>query len=159
MKRGSLKGAFAYYVGLGERRRLQDVASHYGVSRRSVASISSREGWAARVAEHDRAARERAMRKAIDRATRDGARRAERYARAARQREERRLAVLWQYRPQSFCEAVEVIQLGMCFEFCVASGLHGHAQALLDVLIARAEHQRRQRSRGASAAPGESEAA
>ena len=143
MKRAELAGAFAYYVGLGERRRVQDVAAHMGVSRRTVASMSARAKWAERAAEHDRAVRERAMRKATDRAVRDQARRNARHANAAKRREERRLAILWQYRPRTFIEAVEVIELGMWLEFCVLSGLHEQARTLIDLLVARAQRQLR----------------
>jgi len=48
-------GAFEHYVSLGNRRSYEQVASHFGVTKRAVTKAASRERWAERLAkiEHD----------------------------------------------------------------------------------------------------------
>ena len=43
-------GAFGYYVSLGEERSYEAVAEHYGVSKRSVTRVATKENWAERLA-------------------------------------------------------------------------------------------------------------
>jgi len=59
-------GALEYYLGLGAERSYQKVADHYGVSKRSVTKLATRERWQDRVAALERQAREGAEKRALE---------------------------------------------------------------------------------------------
>ncbi len=58
--------AFQLYFGLGLERSYQQVADHYGVSKRAVTKVATQGGWQSRVAELEREARERAEKKTLE---------------------------------------------------------------------------------------------
>ena len=51
--------AFDYYVGLGSERSYRAVADHYGATKRAITKVAAREGWAERLANIEKTARER----------------------------------------------------------------------------------------------------
>jgi hypothetical protein len=58
--------AFAHYLSLGVDRRYEQVAAHFGVSKRTVTATAKREHWQKRVAEADGKAREKAAESYVD---------------------------------------------------------------------------------------------
>lgn len=58
--------AFDYYVGLGPDRSYQSVADQFGVSKRAVTKLASRDGWQQKVADLERKAREGAEKKTLE---------------------------------------------------------------------------------------------
>lgn len=54
------KGAFGFYVSLGDGKSYASVAEHYGVSKRAVVKVAGREDWTTRLQVIDQEARERA---------------------------------------------------------------------------------------------------
>ena len=58
--------AFFYYVGLGTGRSYQQVAEHYGVSKRAVVNLAVGERWQERVDELERKARQATNEKALE---------------------------------------------------------------------------------------------
>ncbi|TAH37729.1 MAG: hypothetical protein EYC70_07110 [Planctomycetota bacterium] len=58
--------AFAFYMSLGAERSYQAVAAQYGVSKQAVAKAAIREGWAQRIQEVERKARQRTDEKAVE---------------------------------------------------------------------------------------------
>lgn len=66
MKSKIPKEAFAYYVGLGEKRSYQATADHFGVSKCAVTKLAQREGWRFRLAAIESEARDRLDKKLAD---------------------------------------------------------------------------------------------
>jgi len=58
--------AFEFYVGLGADRSYQRVADEFGVSKRAVTKLASRERWQQRVLDVERQAREGAEKRALE---------------------------------------------------------------------------------------------
>lgn len=58
--------AFHFYLGLGPVRSYQAVGDRYGVSKRAVTKLATRERWQDRVVELERKAREGAEQKALE---------------------------------------------------------------------------------------------
>ncbi len=58
--------AFQFYLGLGPDRSYQRVADQFGVSKRAVTKLATRERWQERVEELERKAREGAEQKALE---------------------------------------------------------------------------------------------
>ena len=58
--------AFEFYFGLGPDRSYQAVADKYGVSKRAITSVASREGWQARMLKIDRESREKSDHRAVE---------------------------------------------------------------------------------------------
>jgi hypothetical protein len=58
--------AFAYYLSLGAERGYDAVATHFGVSRKTVARAAAREDWQQRVAQADAKARDEAQQQYVD---------------------------------------------------------------------------------------------
>lgn len=141
MSAKSLEGAGDYYIGLGERRSYETVAVQFGVSRRTIASCAARELWNTRATEHDRQVRERAMERATRRYLAEHQRKADAFAAAWRERDERRYACLNTYLPSSCIEALEVIQLGMHVERLALVGAFEECTALLDMLAESVERK------------------
>ncbi len=58
--------AFEHYFGLGTERSYQKVADHFGVSKRAVTKLASREHWQERAIQLERTAREGAEKKTLE---------------------------------------------------------------------------------------------
>ncbi len=58
--------AFQLYFGLGPERSYQQVADEYGVSKRAVTKVATRERWQERTAALEREARERSEKKTLE---------------------------------------------------------------------------------------------
>lgn len=58
--------AFEFYFGLGTTRSYQAVADHYGVSKRAITKVATRDGWQQRVDEREEKAREAIDKKAVE---------------------------------------------------------------------------------------------
>jgi len=58
--------AFQHYLGLGAGRSYQQVADKFGVSKRAVTKLATREDWQRRIEELERASRERTEQKVLE---------------------------------------------------------------------------------------------
>ena len=58
--------AFSYYMGLGPDRTYQAVADHYGVAKRTVAGLATRDGWQDRVARLEQEAKQKAEQRTLE---------------------------------------------------------------------------------------------
>lgn len=125
--------ALSYYVSLGPSRSYAQVGEHFGVTKRAVVKLASRERWQAQVEELERNAREKSNAKAGESLEEMN----ERHLKIARSVQSKALEALMRYPLETALQAVRSLEGSVRQERAIKGEPSGEGAASVESIIRR----------------------
>ncbi len=129
--------ALSYYVSLGTGRSYAQVADHFGVTKRAVVNLATREHWQTQVEEMERKAREKSNAKAGESLDEMN----ERHLKIARAVQSKALEALMRYPLETALQAVRSLESSVRQERAIKGEPGGESGASVESIIRR-EYER-----------------
>jgi hypothetical protein len=129
--------ALSYYVSLGPARSYAQVGEHFGVTKRAVVKLATRERWQAQVEEIERQAREKAKLKATESQEEMN----ERHLKIARATQSKALEALMRYPLETALQAVRALESSVRQERTIRCEPTGESGSSIENIIRR-EYER-----------------
>ncbi len=129
--------ALSYYVSLGPSRSYAQVGAHFGVTKRAVVKLATRERWQAQVEEMERKAREKSNAQAGESLEEMN----QRHLKIARVVQNKALEALKQYPLETALQAVRALESSVRQERAIKGEPSGEGGASIESIIRR-EYER-----------------